>query len=757
MDASLNPSLLGPSVSIIIPFYDETAFLHAALASVKAQRIDDIEIIVINDNPEVFDARDLERLTDGFDVTVVHHTQNSGLSAARNSGLAIARGTYIGFLDADDYYTTRGLEHQLAYAMQTRADIVHACCYLGRAGSVETQILPRDQQLHMTQRVTRGLRGGEEAQFIVSSWSSLYSRAFLDEFDLTFDTEQRKFEDRLFVLACVTRAGSIAYLGAPVRVWRRRAGSISTTSEGIDTHTLQVQLIEKCMALVRARVAERTLPKRYEKRELFNTVSRLIWDMDIIDALADPHADEAYVALGARVATLLGEDSFGNSVFDDAMVRRTSRVGMRTKRGHIRRVDFFELHSALRTGNFSEAHQILARRAPPSAPPMPVAPKFAAKRLVIHIGQHKTGSTYLQHQLIAHHATLKTHGILVPKTGLVTDDHDDMRQGAMPGHQGLLAALRSGDERIWDALWDEIRSAKTHTVFISCENMSMPTAYERTAMIDALMHRFSGFGTVDVVAFQRDPTRYAESFYREWVAGGRAMGARSYAEFLVDFGTALCDLPAQLAPFEAATGRAVQLGDFDAARNGGGIWPAFCALAGLPIDPVTECPAQAAPRYTSFSRESTDFLRLVNMLQGDIHTRKRTLRGYFATAPDGDPTLSAIAPEARLAVLNQWIDLSASFAAARGYSPDTQAWRTALTQEAWTPPAGVSQAQLEALLAASASALPSIPTPIDPVPVRTEIPRATAKRRRYRIRPRPWVYNVLDWIKQRRPFGDRSL
>ncbi|WP_417270455.1 glycosyltransferase family 2 protein [Celeribacter sp.] len=741
-----------PPLSIIVPFYNETAFLHAALASIVSQRIDGVEIIVVNDNPEAFSPADLDRLTDGFEVTILHHDVNMGLSAARNTGLAEASGTYIGFLDADDYYTTRGLERQFTYAMETHADIVHACCYLGFAGSTDTQILPRDKQLHLKKRVTRGLKGGEEAQFIVSSWSSLYSRAFLQEFDLTFDTEQRKFEDRLFVLDCVTRARSIAYLGEPVRVWRRRAGSISVTSEGFETHKLQVQLIEKCLTLIRARVADHSLPKRYEKRELFNTVSRLIWDMDIIRALDENRYDVAYCQLGQRISELLGTDSFGNAAFDDAMVRKTSRIGMRTKRGKIRRVDFFELHRAMRNGDFKTAHNVLKRRAPAPAPLPPTPPKFPAKRLVLHIGQHKTGSTYLQHQLVAHRDALKSHGVLVPRTGFAQDDQFDTREGGLPGHQGLLFALRTGDEDTWETLWREVRKSKTQTVVISCENIGMPTASDRDTLIADLMNKFSGFGTVDVVAFHRQPTRYAESFYREWVACGRAMGARSYEEFLVDFGDALLDLPAQFAPFEAATGRNVRLGDFDASRQGAGLWPAFCALADLPVDAVKDLPAVTAPTYKSHSRESTDFLRLVNMLQGDTQTRQRILRGYFATAPDNDPSPSALPPAARLALLNQWEEQSGTFAAARGYTPDVAQWRAALTQEDWTPPAGVSPDQITALLDATASALPHVS---QPKTIKAPKPKPATSQRKFRIRPRPWVYNTYDWITQRLPLSKR--
>lgn len=66
-------------LSLIVTFYDETAFLRTALRSVRNQGIDDLELIVINDNPERFDAAALETLTAGFDARVIHHTENRGL------------------------------------------------------------------------------------------------------------------------------------------------------------------------------------------------------------------------------------------------------------------------------------------------------------------------------------------------------------------------------------------------------------------------------------------------------------------------------------------------------------------------------------------------------------------------------------------------------------------------------------------------------------------------------------------------------
>lgn len=398
-------------LTIIVTFYDETAFLRAALRSVRNQGIGAVELIVINDNPDTYGPEDLTKLTAGFDARVIHHAENKGLSAARNTGIDAANGDLIGFLDADDYYTVGGLAAQVAYARETQADITHACCYMGRAGSAHGVPLTRDAKLHMRKRVVTGRLGADEAQFIVSSWSSLYRAGFLGENALWFDIAQRKFEDRLFVLNAVTKAQKTAFLGAPVRVWRQRANSISSSTTTPQTHLYQVQLLEKCLAHIRAEAKDLGLPPRYEKRELFNCVSRLIWDMDILPHLAADTPD--YADMGPRICALLGDDSFGHQIFSDPMVAATSRVGMKTRKGKITRRDFFDLHRFLRSGQFAQAQALMEARAPRPALPKVVTHK--AKRLVLHIGLHKTGSTFIQHHLVHHRAALLRRGVLVPE------------------------------------------------------------------------------------------------------------------------------------------------------------------------------------------------------------------------------------------------------------------------------------------------------------------------------------------------------
>jgi glycosyltransferase involved in cell wall biosynthesis len=87
--------------SIILTTYNRPPLLKDALASIGRQTLRDFEVILINDNGEP-----VENVLDicDFRVTYVRQGRNQGLSAARNTGLKLARGRYIAYLDDDDLY-----------------------------------------------------------------------------------------------------------------------------------------------------------------------------------------------------------------------------------------------------------------------------------------------------------------------------------------------------------------------------------------------------------------------------------------------------------------------------------------------------------------------------------------------------------------------------------------------------------------------------------------------------------------------------
>jgi glycosyltransferase involved in cell wall biosynthesis len=101
-----------PLVSVIVPAYNAGAYLGAALTSLRAQTLRDLEIIVIDDGSADDTAAVARRhAADDPRVRVITHEKPSGRPAkARNAGLRVARGKYIALLDADDTSTATRLE-----------------------------------------------------------------------------------------------------------------------------------------------------------------------------------------------------------------------------------------------------------------------------------------------------------------------------------------------------------------------------------------------------------------------------------------------------------------------------------------------------------------------------------------------------------------------------------------------------------------------------------------------------------------------
>lgn len=103
-----------PRVSVIIPVYNRAIFVGAAIESILAQTFADFELIVIDDGST--DATpDMVRSFADPRIRLVGHECNLGIPAARNSGLAAARGRYVATLDSDDVAHPKRLERQVAF------------------------------------------------------------------------------------------------------------------------------------------------------------------------------------------------------------------------------------------------------------------------------------------------------------------------------------------------------------------------------------------------------------------------------------------------------------------------------------------------------------------------------------------------------------------------------------------------------------------------------------------------------------------
>jgi glycosyltransferase involved in cell wall biosynthesis len=110
---------MNPKVSVIIPTHNRADLLKEAIQSVLNQTYHNYEIIVIDDGSTDHTSETVKQ----FPTPISYRYQeNSGVSAARNKGIQVAKGDYIAFLDSDDLFVTNKLEMQVAY-LQKHQDV----------------------------------------------------------------------------------------------------------------------------------------------------------------------------------------------------------------------------------------------------------------------------------------------------------------------------------------------------------------------------------------------------------------------------------------------------------------------------------------------------------------------------------------------------------------------------------------------------------------------------------------------------------
>ncbi len=165
-------------ISVIIPVYRVEAYLHRCMDSVLAQTYENMEIILVDDGsddgcPAICDAYAEQ---DGR-VRVIHQ-KNAGLSGARNTGIEAAKGSYLAFVDSDDYLASDFLARLYEACVKTGSDM-SVCRWeyvkgeaIPEKGSGETRIFTGRQML-------ANLYIPDGAYFVVA-WNKLYKRELFE-------------------------------------------------------------------------------------------------------------------------------------------------------------------------------------------------------------------------------------------------------------------------------------------------------------------------------------------------------------------------------------------------------------------------------------------------------------------------------------------------------------------------------------------------------------------------------------------------
>jgi len=198
-----------PKVSIVVSIYNVEKYLDRCMESLLNQTLKDIEIIMVDDEspdrcPQMCD----EYARKDSRVKVIHK-KNGGLGFARNSGMEIAQGKYIAFIDSDDYIEPNTMELLYNRCEEHHLDVCF-CGYIFEYASgasrpksevaEETYFLGNQQAREFALDMIGPLPNyPHDVKFLVSVWKACYSMPTLIKFQATFDSEKViASEDMLF-------------------------------------------------------------------------------------------------------------------------------------------------------------------------------------------------------------------------------------------------------------------------------------------------------------------------------------------------------------------------------------------------------------------------------------------------------------------------------------------------------------------------------------------------------------------------------
>src|SRR5690625_2261032 len=114
---------MNPAISIIVPVHNAAPYISTCLDSILEQTFTDMEVIVVNDGSEDESSEICDNYARRDSRVKIIHRDYGGVSAARNTGVAAARGTYIGFVDGDDYIHPLMYERLFQLCIDTGSDI----------------------------------------------------------------------------------------------------------------------------------------------------------------------------------------------------------------------------------------------------------------------------------------------------------------------------------------------------------------------------------------------------------------------------------------------------------------------------------------------------------------------------------------------------------------------------------------------------------------------------------------------------------
>lgn len=230
-----------PLVSVIVPVYNVEKYIARCVDSLLIQTLSDMEIILVDDGSTDGSSAICDAYAERNPNVVVIHKSNGGLGSARNAGIQVAKGDYIGFVDSDDYVSERMYETLLDLAADHDADCAY-CDYIRfwdgkidnpRAGKQENEVIfySDDEILNPYLLDRIGCKPSEknDCSYGATVCCGLFKKKVINDHEITFVSERELIsEDMIFDIDYIPCCKRIVHTSDALYFYRFNPDSLTT-------------------------------------------------------------------------------------------------------------------------------------------------------------------------------------------------------------------------------------------------------------------------------------------------------------------------------------------------------------------------------------------------------------------------------------------------------------------------------------------------------------------------------------------------
>jgi len=288
-----------PKVSIIVPVYNTEKYLRKCLDSLVLQTLEEIEIVAVDDGSTDRSGEILDEYLEKYPqkMTVVHK-ENGGQGIARNIGITMCQGEYIGFMDSDDYVELTMYQTLYETAVANNADFVE--CQYRYVRSENNQEIELSTYGNVREYET------VKEMFVnplVSPWNKMYKKELLLESGSWF-TEGVIYEDTAFFIKQIPYIKKMTYIDIPFVTHILRGSSTMSVNKSKRVGDIFVVLKD-----IISFYNEQDFQKQYEKElEYFCVKILLCSSLERVSKVKDKLLKKKFLSETNRIIAVFFDD-----------------------------------------------------------------------------------------------------------------------------------------------------------------------------------------------------------------------------------------------------------------------------------------------------------------------------------------------------------------------------------------------------------------------------------------------------------------